>query len=105
MHTIRALWVGLCVVLGVLLASAGAQAAPDSRSQSKGVTFGIFPYVTPVQLVKFHQPLKDLLQAALQQPVSLVTAPPLDATRYTSQSPVLGPAKRIWRPSGDHVGE
>ncbi len=39
------------------------------------VSFGIFPYVTPVQLAKFHNPLRDYLEETIGRPVVLVTAP------------------------------
>lgn len=41
----------------------------------EAVSLGVFPYVTPVQLVKFHNPLRARLEEALGRPVSLVTAP------------------------------
>lgn len=39
------------------------------------LVLGIFPYVTPEQLVKFHSPLRQLIADTLGRPVSLVTAP------------------------------
>lgn len=39
------------------------------------LVLGVFPYVTPGQLVQFHSPLRQLLADTLQRPVSLVTAP------------------------------
>jgi phosphonate transport system substrate-binding protein len=60
------------VFLAALL-SVYAQA--ETAPQSKAVTFGILPYISPVQMVKFHQPLKVFLQETLNRPVTLVTAP------------------------------
>jgi len=37
--------------------------------------FGVFPYVSPAQLVKFHTPLKKKMEAILGKPVSLISAP------------------------------
>lgn len=38
-------------------------------------TFGVFPYVTPAQLVKFQRPLKDYFELKLGRSVNMVTAP------------------------------
>jgi len=38
-------------------------------------TLGIFPYVSPAQLVKFHSPLRIKFEEVLGKPVSLVSAP------------------------------
>lgn len=46
---------------------------PARADQS--VSLGVFPYVTPVQLVKFHSPLRQRLEETLGRPVTLVTAP------------------------------
>ncbi len=51
----------------------GANAA-DTQPQEP-VKLGIFPYVSPGQLVKFHTDLKDMLATALGRDVVLVTAP------------------------------
>jgi len=56
---------GLALVLG-----------PSALASEKSpLTLGVFPYVTPVQLVAFHTPLKDYLAKGLGRPVTLVTAP------------------------------
>lgn len=60
------LLVGLLVVSPRLWAQAGA---------NDPVRLGIFPYVTPVQLAKFHNPLRDYLEQTMGRPVVLVTAP------------------------------
>ena len=44
-------------------------------SEKSPLILGVFPYVTPVQLVAFHTPLKDYLAKGLGRPVTLVTAP------------------------------
>ena len=44
-------------------------------SENTELTLGIFPYVSPGQLVTFHTPLKDYLAKNLKRPVTLVTAP------------------------------
>jgi phosphonate transport system substrate-binding protein len=38
------------------------------------ITLGIFPYISPGKLVKFHRPLKEYLSRVLDQPVRVVTA-------------------------------
>lgn len=43
--------------------------------QTKSVKLGIFPYVSPGQLVKFHTDLKNLFEQTLGKKVTLVTAP------------------------------
>ena len=43
------------------------------------LVLGVFPYVSPAQLVAFHTPLKDHLAKSLQRPVTLVTAPDFDS--------------------------
>lgn len=53
----------------VFLLPAGVQA------KSSSYTFGIFPYVTTAQLIRFHKPLADYFETSLKQPVTLVTAP------------------------------
>ena len=58
------------LLLGPLPALAGGKAE---------LTLGVFPYVSPAQLVAFHTPLKDHLAKALQRRVSLVTAPDFDS--------------------------
>ena len=39
------------------------------------LVFGVFPYVSPGQLMGYHNPLKLYLESKLQRPVELVTAP------------------------------
>ena len=58
--------------LYLLLALSG-QAA--HASQTTPLTLGIFPYVSPVQMVKFHNPLREYIETTLGQPVTLVSAP------------------------------
>ncbi len=58
----------LCLLALLLAPASGfAQAAP--------LTFGVFPYVSPGQLLEFHTPLKTYLEHQLKRPVDLVTAP------------------------------
>ncbi len=47
----------------------------NTVDSGKAVTFGVFPYVSPGQLVKFHTDLKNVLQETLGRKVVLVTAP------------------------------
>lgn len=65
---LRRIWLGFLLLFLAPLA-AFAEDAP------KTVTLGVFPYVTPVQLVKFHNPLRIYLEATIGRPVNLVTAP------------------------------
>lgn len=46
-----------------------------SRGAETPLTLGIFPYVSRVQLMAYHTPLKLYLEKRLQRPVDLVTAP------------------------------
>lgn len=55
------------LILWFVAAAAGAADTP--------LTFGLFPYVSRGQLVQLHSPLKTYLEARLQRPVDLVTAP------------------------------
>lgn len=45
------------------------------NAEEKSIQFGIFPYVSPGQLVKFHNPLRAYMEETLGEKVSLVTAP------------------------------
>jgi phosphonate transport system substrate-binding protein len=47
-------------------------------------TFGIFPYVTTTQLIRFHKPLVEYFEASLQRPVILITAP--DFTTFVNRT-------------------
>ncbi|MFW2439597.1 MAG: phosphate/phosphite/phosphonate ABC transporter substrate-binding protein [Arenicellales bacterium] len=46
-----------------------------AQQPQKPLTLGVFPYVSPGQLVNFHTDLKDLFEDALGRKVVLVTAP------------------------------
>lgn len=69
----RWLYIVSCV-LTVLTGSSSAIA-----NDKPELILGVFPYVSPAQLVAFHTPLKDHLAKSLQRPVSLVTAPDFDS--------------------------
>lgn len=43
--------------------------------EDTGLTFAIFPYVSPVQMVKFHNRLREFIQSTVDRPVTLVSAP------------------------------
>ncbi|HID48463.1 MAG TPA: phosphate/phosphite/phosphonate ABC transporter substrate-binding protein [Chromatiales bacterium] len=59
-----------CCMWGLIfLLPASELAAPSPY------VFGIFPYVTTSQLIRFHKPLADYFETSLQHPVTLVTAP------------------------------
>lgn len=49
--------------------------APLTHAGQTPLTLGLFPYVSRVQLMEFHTPLKLYLEARLERPVELVTAP------------------------------
>ena len=55
----------LCLTIG--MASAAEQKQP--------LVFGVFPYISRVQLMDVHTPLRVYLEQKLGQPVDLVTAP------------------------------
>ena len=59
---------GLAVLVYILVS--GPVYADEQHIQ-----FGIFPYVSPGQLVKFHNPLRAYMEETLGVSVSLVTAP------------------------------
>jgi len=46
-----------------------------AAAEQHAIKFAVFPYVTPVQLVKFHEPLRALMEQTLGQRVTLITAP------------------------------
>jgi phosphonate transport system substrate-binding protein len=58
------------LVLGLIFAGTTAKAGDKPE-----LVFGIFPYVTPAQLMEFHSPLRDYIAKSLRRPVALVTAP------------------------------
>lgn len=58
--------------LALCLSLAGATAKAEDKPE---LVLGIFPYVTPGQLMEFHSPLRDYLANSLGRPVALVTAP------------------------------
>jgi len=60
----------LSSVLALVAGSSFALASDKSE-----LILGVFPYVSPAQLIAFHTPLKDHLAKTLQRQVSLVTAP------------------------------
>jgi phosphonate transport system substrate-binding protein len=62
----------LIVIFFTLVVSGANAADPQSQEPLK---LGVFPYVSPGQLVKFHTGLKDLFEDTLGRKVVLVTAP------------------------------
>lgn len=62
-------WYLLIQLILVLMPGLSVQAEEDPLS------FGIFPYVSPVQMVKFHNTLREYMADTLERPVSLVSAP------------------------------
>ncbi len=46
-----------------------------TEQPTRSIKLGIFPYVSPGQLVKFHTDLKNLFERTLGKKVTLVTAP------------------------------
>lgn len=53
--------------------------SPSMAGDKTELVLGVFPYVSPAQLIAFHTPLKDHLAKSLQRPVTLVTAPDFDS--------------------------
>jgi len=60
-------------ILFLTIALSNADAAKQHPQQI--LSFGIFPYVSPVQLVKFHIALKNALAQTLGKEIFLITAP------------------------------
>ncbi|MDP1680192.1 MAG: phosphate/phosphite/phosphonate ABC transporter substrate-binding protein [Burkholderiales bacterium] len=54
-------------------------AASATAYAQKEIVFGIFPYVSPSELVRYHAPLRQYLSRTLDRPVTLVTAPDFKA--------------------------
>jgi phosphonate transport system substrate-binding protein len=52
---------------------------------TKQLSLGLFPYVTPAQLVQFHSPLKNYLSKILDIEVNLVTAPDFESFMQRTQ--------------------
>lgn len=50
-------------------------ASPISAQTESPLKLGIFPYVNPAQLVKFHSDFRGLLEEILERKVVMVTAP------------------------------
>ena len=63
----------IVVIFAIVFSGANAIA----QQPQKPLMLGVFPYVSPGQLVKFHTDLKDLFEDALGRKVVLVTAPSL----------------------------
>ena len=57
--------------LTITLSSAYA----SNTSSQQSLSLGVFPYVSPGQLVKFHTELKEIFEETLSRKVALVTAP------------------------------
>jgi len=62
-----------------LLASIGltglAAVSPAVRGQAAALQLGVLPNVSPRRLATIYQPLRDVLEARLQRPVQVLTAP------------------------------
>lgn len=59
----------------LLIGSVAALMASVGHAEVKSIVFGVFPYVSSAQLVKFHEPLRARLENVLGRPVTMVTAP------------------------------
>lgn len=53
----------------------GLPAETIAPGDPRALSFGVFPYVSATQLVRFHAPLRDYIAQVLGRPVTLVTAP------------------------------
>ena len=67
-------WALLCM----LLAAAWPARASDAERNAPALTLGIVPYLSTRNLLAIHQPLARSLEASLQQPVQIQTAPDYD---------------------------
>ena len=67
-------WALLCM----LLAAAWPVRASDAERNAPALTLGIVPYLSTRNLLAIHQPLARSLEASLQQPVQIQTAPDYD---------------------------
>ena len=68
------MWVARNIVAGLCI-SVSISSAAVADEATNNLQFGIFPYVSPVQMVEFHNPLRTRLQNALGTDVTLVSAP------------------------------
>lgn len=66
------------LLLGMLLAAALPARAEDRERTARPLTLGIVPYLNTRNLLATHQPLARSLEASLQQPVQIQTAPDFD---------------------------
>lgn len=73
------------------LLSLGLQAA--AAVPAGPLRMGVFPYHSPEQLVRLHQPLKDFLEAAAGHSTRLVSAPDFD--RFIERTEIIGESKSI----------
>lgn len=62
----------LCPVVFAETEAVSQEEGPESQ---QAVRLGVFPYVTPVQLVRFHTPLHRLIEQVLEREAVLVSAP------------------------------
>ena len=87
----RRLYAGLIICFCLL-------AACHASADEQNIQFGILPYVSPGQMAKFHAPLRAYIEATLDTPVSLVTAPDfkefIDRTR-TQQYDIMMTAPHL----------
>lgn len=69
-------WAGMTIiVLNVLLAATSPARADDGDRAARPLMLGIVPYLSTRNLLATHQPLARSLEASLQQPVQIQTAP------------------------------
>ncbi len=62
-----------CLIFMLLLASL------SHATEKIELSLGLFPYVTPAQLIQFHNPLKNYLSKTLGIDINLVTAPDFES--------------------------
>jgi phosphonate transport system substrate-binding protein len=64
-------------IAGLLLAAL-VTAASFARAAEAPLVLGVFPYISRVQLMAQHAPLRTLIEKTLHHPVDFVTAPDFD---------------------------
>ena len=59
--------------------AAFAAALPAASAQGDELVFGVYPYLTPTQIVEQFTPLKEYIGKTLERPVAMVSAPDFTA--------------------------
>jgi len=63
------------ILMGVVALALQCGWVSSAFAQGKELVFGVYPYLTPTQIVEQFMPLKERIAKSLGQPVTMVSAP------------------------------